>query len=56
MVALIKSSTLVGIDAVRIDVECVIAAGQNADAMGKCNNLMPKDVQQKMTERMSKMM
>ena len=28
MVALIKSSTLVGIDAVRIDVECVIAAGQ----------------------------
>ncbi len=28
MVALIKSSTLVGIDAVTIDVECVIAAGQ----------------------------
>ena len=35
---------------------CVIAAGQNADAMGKCNNLMPKDMQQKMTERMTKMM
>lgn len=28
MVALIKSSTLVGIDAVRIDVECVITSGQ----------------------------
>jgi len=28
MVALVKSSTLVGIDAVTIDVECVVAAGQ----------------------------
>lgn len=35
---------------------CVIAAGQNADAMGKCNNLMPKEMQQKMTDRMTKMM
>jgi hypothetical protein len=36
--------------------QCVLAAGENQDSMNKCNNLMPADMQQKMTERMSKMM
>lgn len=36
--------------------QCVLAAGENQDAMNKCNGLMPAAMQQKMTERMSKMM
>ncbi|MBA3463920.1 MAG: hypothetical protein H0T46_28445 [Deltaproteobacteria bacterium] len=36
--------------------QCVLAAGDNQDSMNKCNGLMPAEMQQKMTERMSKMM
>lgn len=35
---------------------CVISAGDNTDAMNKCNTMMPQAVQQKMTERMTKAM
>ena len=35
---------------------CVIAAGDNTDAMNNCSKDMPADVQQKMTARMTKAM
>lgn len=39
--------------------QCILTAGNtadNADAMAKCNSLMPPDIQQKLTERMMKIM
>lgn len=35
---------------------CVIAAGESTDAMNKCSTSMPPELQQKMTERMTKAM
>lgn len=36
--------------------QCILSAGDNTDAMNQCNAQMPPDVQQKLTERMTKLM
>jgi hypothetical protein len=36
--------------------QCILSAGDNTDALNKCNASMPPDIQQKMTERMTKVM
>ena len=35
---------------------CIMSAGDGTDAMSQCNQQMPPDIQQKMTDRMMKMM
>ncbi|MGE0398712.1 MAG: hypothetical protein AB7T06_18540 [Kofleriaceae bacterium] len=34
--------------------QCILSAGENTDAMNRCNGQMPPDLQQKLTERMMK--
>lgn len=36
--------------------QCVLSADEDADALGRCNSQMPPDLQQKLTERMTKVM
>lgn len=36
--------------------QCILSAGDNTDAMTKCNAQMPPDVQQKLTQRMTQTM
>lgn len=36
--------------------QCILTAGDNTDAMTKCNGQMPPEIQQKLTERMAKVM
>lgn len=35
--------------------QCIVSAGDNTDAMTRCNGQMPPDIQQKLTDRMMKM-